>query len=253
MERLRWLPHVGPGSFLVVNVPAFRLLAFRAPRAEAPALQMPVIVGRAARTRTPLFTADMRELIFRPYWYPPDSILEDEILPAARRRAGYLAANRMEIVAGESESSPALPATAENLERVRAGGLRLRQRPGPENALGLLKFVFPNDYTVYMHGTPVQELFGRARRDFSHGCIRVADPAALAEFVLASPQWPRARIQELMNGARTVRVGLPVPVPVLIFYTTAIVRADGTIGFFDDIYGEDAELEAVLRRGSRHD
>jgi murein L,D-transpeptidase YcbB/YkuD len=210
---------------------------------------MAVIVGRAARTRTPLFAAEMRELIFRPYWYPPDSILSGEILPDLRRNPAYLAKNEMEIVAGFDEGARRLPATPANLDRLRSGALRLRQRPGPRNALGLLKFVFPNDYTVYMHGTPAPELFGRARRDFSHGCIRLEDPAALAGFVLDSAEWTRSRIEQAMNGARTLPVQLPRQVPVVIFYTTAIVRADGTIAFFEDVYGEDARLQRVLARG----
>jgi murein L,D-transpeptidase YcbB/YkuD len=246
MERLRWLPDLPAGPFIVVNVPAFRLVAFRSSRDETPALQMAVIVGRAARTRTPLFAAEMRELIFRPYWYPPDSILIGEILPDLRRHPSYLAKNDMEIVAGFDQAARSLPATPANLNRLRSGALRLRQRPGPGNALGLLKFVFPNDYTVYMHGTPAQELFRKPRRDFSHGCIRVQDPAALAEFVLASGEWTRSRIEQAMNGARTLSVDLPRPVPVVIFYTTAIVRADRTIAFFDDVYGEDARLERAL-------
>jgi murein L,D-transpeptidase YcbB/YkuD len=246
MERLRWLPDLPPGPFIVVNVPAFRLVAFRSSRDATPALQMAVIVGRAARTRTPLFAAEMRELIFRPYWYPPDSILIGEILPDLRRHPSYLAKNDMEIVAGFDQAARSLPATPANLNRLRSGALRLRQRPGPGNALGLLKFVFPNDYTVYMHGTPAQELFRKPRRDFSHGCIRVQDPAALAEFVLASGEWTRSRIEQAMNGARTLSVDLPRPVPVVIFYTTAIVRADRTIAFFDDVYGEDARLERAL-------
>jgi L,D-transpeptidase YcbB len=251
LERLRWLPHVPAGPFLVVNVPAFRLVAFRAADQPAPALQMAVIVGRAARTRTPLFAAEMRQLIFRPYWYPPASILEGEILPGLRRHPSYLEAHDMEIVAAYTEAAPRLPATPANLARLRTGALRLRQRPGPKNSLGLLKFVFPNDYTVYLHGTPARELFGRPRRDFSHGCIRVADPAALAEFVLAGEAWTRTRIEEAMNGARTLSVDLPRAVPVVVYYTTSIVRADGTVEFYEDVYGEDTRLQRALdaRRG----
>jgi murein L,D-transpeptidase YcbB/YkuD len=247
MERLRWLPHLPPGRFLIVNVPAFRLVAFRSPSDERPALQMPVVAGRAARTETPLFAGELRQVVFRPPWHPPASIVRNEILPAIARDPGYLARQRMDLVTPAGTADPALPPTAENLARLRAGRLALRQRPGPENALGLVKFVFPNDYRVYMHGTPAQALFARERRDFSHGCIRVERPAELAEFVLSRQAgWTPGRIEAAMNGRRTLHVDVVPPVPVMVFYTTAIVRADGTVEFFDDVYGLDAALERAL-------
>jgi murein L,D-transpeptidase YcbB/YkuD len=250
LERLRWLPHA-EGPVLVVNVPAFRLVAFETAQAQRPALQMAVVVGRAARTRTPLFSGQLRQVIFRPWWYPPASILEGEILPDVQRRPSYLAANDMEIVARFDDGAPALPPTAANLARLRRGELHLRQRPGPRNALGLVKFVFPNDYTVYMHGTPATALFARTRRDFSHGCIRVEDPPALARFVLAGdPAWTAERIEAAMNATRTLRVDVPRPIPVIVYYTTTIVRADGMVEFFDDVYGEDATLERALQRAT---
>jgi L,D-transpeptidase YcbB len=247
LERLRWLPRPR-GPFLVVNVPAFRLVAFRSPEHDAPALQMPVVVGRAARTRTPLFAAEMKDVVFRPYWYPPDSIMKGEILPRLLKHPGYLAENDMEIVAGFGVGARPLPPDAGTLEGLRNGTLRLRQRPGAKNSLGLVKFDFPNDYTVYMHGTPAPELFARTRRDFSHGCVRVADPAALAGFVLDQPAWTRERIEAAMGGAETVRVPLARPVSVFVFYTTAIVRSEGTVAFFEDVYGEDRRLARALGR-----
>ena len=135
-------------------------------------------------------------------------------------------------------------------ERLRRGELRVRQRPGPGNALGLAKFIFPNAADVYMHGTPQTELFARTRRDFSHGCIRVEDPAALARWVLQeNPGWSRERIDSAMSGPRTTRVLLDRPMPVLIFYTTAVVRADGSAWFYPDIYGQDRALAEALRAG----
>ena len=248
MERLRWLPDVPAGPFLIANVPAFRLVAFRSAADERPVLQMGIVVGRAARTQTPLFVDQLEYVLFRPAWYPPPSIIRNEIVPALKRNPGYLEREQMDLVASTDEASPALPATAENLARLSAGRLWLRQRPGPKNALGLVKFVFPNDYRVYMHDTPAQSLFGRKRRDFSHGCIRVERPLDLAELVLSSqPGWSRARIEAAQHGARTERANVVPPIPVMIFYTTAIVRADGTVEFFDDLYGLDAELEQALR------
>lgn len=247
LERLRWLPRPS-GPFLVVNVPAFRLVGFRSPAERAPALQMSVIVGRAARTRTPLFVAEMKEVVFRPYWYPPDSIMKGEILPRLLKQPHYLAENDMEIVASFGENARPLQLDAGTLEGLRNGTLRLRQRPGPKNSLGLVKFNFPNDYSVYMHGTPAPELFTRTRRDFSHGCVRVADPEALAGFVLDDPAWTRERVEAAMNGAETERVSLARPVSVFVFYTTAIVRSDGTVAFFEDVYGEDRRLARALGR-----
>jgi RNA polymerase-binding protein DksA len=251
LERLRWLPHAPLGKFLVVNVPAFRLVALEAATAERPALQMAVVVGRAARTRTPLFADAVESVLFRPPWYPPRSIVWNEILPAVRRNPAYLAEQMLELVARGDDRAAPLPATAANLARLAAGSLLLRQRPGPQNALGLLKFELPNRYDVYLHDTPSRTLFARARRDFSHGCIRVEDPAGLAEFLLAPGPWTRARIGEAMNGDRTFRVDLPAAVPVFIYYTTAIVRHDGTVEFFEDIYGLDDVLARSLRRDGR--
>jgi murein L,D-transpeptidase YcbB/YkuD len=247
LERLRWLPHAPEGPFLVANVPAFRLVAFRAPADERPVLQMAIVVGRAARTRTPLFADEVTEVLFRPCWYPPPSIIRGEILPAIARDPTYLARERMDVVPATNDAAPALPATPENLAALRSGRLALRQRAGPDNALGLVKFGFPNDYRVYMHDTPAKSLFGRERRDFSHGCIRVQDPARLAEFVLAGrPGWTSERIAAALKAPRAQRVQVDPPVPVFIFYTTAIVRADEGVEFYPDIYGLDQKLERAL-------
>jgi murein L,D-transpeptidase YcbB/YkuD len=249
LERLRWLPHAPPGRFLVVNVPAFRLVAFESAASDRPSLQMGVVVGQAARTRTPLFADAVRHVIFRPFWYPPRSIIVKEILPALRRNPGYLARERLEIVARGHDQAPALPATPANLARLAEGALQLRQQSGEHNALGLVKFVFPNTYDVYLHDTPAKGLFARPRRDSSHGCIRVERAPALAAFLLdGRPEWTPERIAEAMNGTRTLRVDLPRPVPVFIYYTTAIVRRDGTVEFFDDIYGKDEALRSAPRR-----
>jgi murein L,D-transpeptidase YcbB/YkuD len=249
LERLRWLPHAPEGRFLVANVPAFRLVAFSSARDPRPALQMAIVVGKSARTETPLFADELTHVIFRPSWYPPPSILRNEIVPRVRRDPGYLRREDMDVVAATSENSPALAWTANTLERLHAGQLALRQNPGPQNSLGLVKFVFPNDYRVYMHDTPTRSLFARERRDFSHGCIRVERPAQLAEFVLSrQPGWTLEKIEAAMRGPRTARVNVGSPIPVFIFYTTAIVRADDTVEFFDDIYGLDARLDRALTR-----
>jgi murein L,D-transpeptidase YcbB/YkuD len=136
------------------------------------------------------------------------------------------------------------------LEQLRSGKLAIRQRPGGENALGRVKFLFPNEYNVYLHDTPATQLFSRSRRDFSHGCIRVEDPATLAAWVLHDkPEWTTDRIRTAMNGDKTLQVTLERPIPVLIVYGTAFVEESGEVRFFDDIYGHDATLERVVARG----
>jgi murein L,D-transpeptidase YcbB/YkuD len=193
----------------------------------------------------------MAYLVFYPYWNAPYSLTRKEIVPKLEADPGYLAAQEMEVVAsfGQSEpgSSEVTPAVIDGLRR---GSLKVRQRPGPHNALGPVKFIMPNDADIYLHGTPAQALFARARRDFSHGCVRVADPAALAELVLADkPGWDRARIEAAMSGPREQRVDLPAPIPVYILYLTAYVEQDGTTHFLPDVYGLDAKLEEALAAG----
>jgi len=249
LERLRWLPHLGEQPFVAINIPMFRLWARDpAPSRAGPSLDMAVIVGRALDTQTPLFMDEMTHLIFRPYWNVPRSIVRNEILPALRRDPAYLQRQDMEIVRGAGDDAQPVPASAENISLLRQGVLRLRQRPGPRNSLGLVKFVFPNDANVYMHDTPAQQLFSRTRRDFSHGCVRLEDPVALAEWALRDqPQWTRERIVAAMQGTKTVQANLTRPVRVVLYYVTAtVMRADGAIHFAEDIYGHDRTLDAAL-------
>ena len=249
LERLRWMPDLSRGRLIAVNIPMFRLWAWnQVPSSGPPAVTMNVVVGRALDTRTPVFADEMEYLVFRPYWNVPASILRGEMLPAIRRDPKYLERQNLEIVAGPADSSPVLAPTAETLAGLGRTNTRLRQRPGPRNALGLVKFMFPNENDVYMHGTPAQELFGRARRDFSHGCIRLEDPTALAEWVLAeSGDWSRDRVVAAMNGAPNSRVDLSRPVQVIIFYTTAVVQPEnGLVHFAEDVYGQDGPLDRAL-------
>jgi L,D-transpeptidase YcbB len=249
LERLRWLPDLGRRRVVAVNIPMFRLWAWEAGPLEAPpVLTMEVIVGRALRHETPVFVETLDHLIFRPYWNVPTSIVRDEVLPAIRRRPGYLASQQMEIVRGPGDDATVVPATPEAIAALAAGTLRLRQRPGPHNALGLVKFVFPNRDSVYMHGTPSQALFARDRRDFSHGCIRVADPPALAAWALTGvPGWTPARIAGAMQAAAPERAPVAAPIDVVLFYMTASVGPDDdTLHFADDIYGHDRALARAL-------
>jgi murein L,D-transpeptidase YcbB/YkuD len=249
MERWRWLPSELVSAPILVNIPQFRLFAFESTTdSEARIRQMDVIVGKAFEaTQTPVFSADMTYLIFRPYWDIPYSIAVKEIIPAARRNPAYLDAHQMEIVRGGDSAAATMPNTAENLELLAQGVLRVRQKPGPNNSLGLVKFMLPNPYNVYLHSTPAAGLFAESRRDFSHGCVRVSDPVGLAEYVLrASPEWTREKILAAMNGAGPLTVPLKNRIRVFFVYGTALATEDGRVLFFDDIYGHDRRLEEAL-------
>ena len=249
MERMRWLPTLSDRPNVFVNVALFRLWATDPTTGDEP-LRLNVVVGQSLNHQTPIFVEQMEYVIFRPYWNPPRSITLKEIIPKARRDSGYLARENMEIVASGDDNAPELAATPENLAQVVAARLHVRQRPGPRNSLGLAKFIFPNDENVYMHGTPAQQLFSRVRRDFSHGCIRLEDPARFAAWVLRDqPAWTRERIDAAMQGERPTRVNLKEPLTVVIFYDTVHVNSEDMVFFVEDIYGHDRELDATLTRG----
>jgi murein L,D-transpeptidase YcbB/YkuD len=249
MERWRWLPSELISAPIIVNIPQFRLFAFESTiDSEAQIRQMDVIVGKSFEgTQTPVFSADMTHVIFRPYWEVPYSIARKEIVPAARKNLAYIERHQMELVSGFGNSTQVVPTTAENIERVAVGLRRVRQKPGSNNSLGLIKFMLPNPYNVYLHGTPAQALFSQSRRDFSHGCVRVSDPVALAQYVLRdSPEWTREKILSAMNGESSLTVTLKTPIRVFIVYGTSLANEQGRILFFDDIYGHDARLVQAL-------
>jgi L,D-transpeptidase YcbB len=249
LERWRWLPAFETPP-IIVNIPEFRLFAFESTAdRKASILQMDVIVGKTYRRfQTPVFAADMKYVVFRPYWDIPYSIMLHEMLPHIRANPAYLAQQHLEIVAGQTDAAQPVPATPENIEALVAGKLRMRQQPGPDNALGLIKFMFPNHYNVYLHSTPAHNLFKESRRAFSHGCIRVSDPVTLAEHVLrnAPGDWTTQKIETAMNGGTTQRVNLVKPIRVMILYGTVLATESGDVLFFDDIYGGDRKLESLL-------
>jgi L,D-transpeptidase YcbB len=249
LERWRWLPPFATPP-IIVNIPQFRLFAFRTTDDRfADIMQMDVIVGKTyPRTQTPVFESDMRYVVFRPYWDVPPSIMRNEMLPKIRANPGYLAAQRLQIVNGQGDNSPVVAPSPEAIEGLAAGRYRLRQMPGEDNALGLVKFMFPNNYNVYLHSTPAHRLFKETVRTFSHGCIRVSDPLGLATDVMKDEpgDWTREKIDAAMNGDKTVRVNLQRPITVLILYATALATEAGPILFFDDIYGYDRKLEQRL-------
>lgn len=252
LERLRWLPGDVRGLYLIVNIPSFQLYGSRDGEGFGHHdIQMNVIVGDAADGRhTPVFHANMTYVIFRPYWNVPYQIAAKELLPTIRRNPGYLAKNNLEIVPSYGASTASYSPDGGSLAGLASGTLKLRQKPGPKNALGLVKFAFPNNNNVYLHSTPSQGLFQRARRDFSHGCIRVEDPVRLAEWVLADRgEWTRDKIEAAMQGEKSTTVTLKKSIPVYIFYSTVLADRDGRVSFFNDIYGHDQTLQAILAKG----
>lgn len=217
LDVIRALP-TDDGRWVLVNIPMFRLLAWDHGLWQGPpALDKRVIVG-APRTPTPSLRAVMNGVTFRPYWNVPASITRKELLPRIRQDSAYLTRHHYEIV------SP--PGAA----------VQLRQRPGPDNALGLIRFDFPNPHSVFMHDTPTQASFARPSRALSHGCVRVQDPAEMAVWVLSDAAWPLEAVRAAMEGDDDRQVPLARPVGVLLVYATALVAPDGRVHFASDIY-----------------
>jgi murein L,D-transpeptidase YcbB/YkuD len=248
LERLRWTPLLLGKRMVVVNVPEFVLRAYEVNdgRVEVKAT-MNVIVGKALDTRTPLFFQDMSLIEFSPYWNIPPSIARAETVPRLRRDPSHFNQQGLEFVAANGQVDRNL--SEANLAAVLAGKMRIRQRPGPRNALGDIKFIFPNTDNIYLHHTPAPQLFKQDRRDFSHGCIRIEDPVALARFVLQEqPAWTEERIRAAMQGGTSKTIRVQPPLPVVIAYATAMAGGDGKVHFFADIYGHDKLLDAALKR-----
>jgi murein L,D-transpeptidase YcbB/YkuD len=250
LERWRWIPDNFTQPPILVNIPEFVLRAFDALDAPGkPALMMRVVVGRALRTQTPVMAEEMKYLIFWPYWNVPPSILRAEIVPKIAKDPEYLQKNNFEVTTYSGEVVTDGIVSEEVLAQLRAGKLMVRQKPGPKNALGLIKFVFPNADNIYLHSTPSQALFGESRRDFSHGCIRVEDPRALATWVLRNnPGWTRERVEAAFQAQEQEQVNLAHEIPLLILYGTAISKEDGQVFFFEDIYGYDKAMGKLFEQ-----
>ncbi len=248
LERWRWMPDEYQKAPIVANIPEFRLRAYD--KDFKIGVTMNVVVGKAyGGHNTPVFSDTMEYVIFRPYWEVPYSITKSEMVPHLLRDPNYLSEKGFEVVDSKQNVTGGT-VTPEVLAQLRAGKLFVRQKPGPKNALGLVKFIFPNSFNVYMHDTPAAELFEKSRRDFSHGCIRLEKPADLAVWVLRdNPGWTPERIHAVMNGATTQQVNLAHPIPVFILYATVVVLDDGIVHFYDDIYGHDASLDKTLAAG----
>ena len=249
LERWRWLPAEFSAPPIVVNIPDFRLRTLDAENRVT--MDMRVVVGKVMDTQTPVFSRDMTYVVFRPYWVVPPGIMRRQIIPSIQRDRGYIAKNRYEVTTRGGAVVTSGLISDDVLAQLRAGQLGVRQKPGPKNALGLVKLMFPNEYAVYLHSTPSTELFAKSRRDFSSGCIRVEKPAELTTWALRNnPGWPLARVQQAMDsGSDNVTVRLARPIPVFIVYGTAIAYEDGEVHFYDDLYGHDRRLAELLAKG----
>lgn len=219
-ERMKWLPEMKNDKQIVVNIPAFMLTTYEN---KKKVFDMNVVVGKEG-SNTVMFTGDMNNIVFAPYWNIPKSIVENEILPAIENDKDYLEKNQMEIVKEEND----IPV--------------IRQLPGNLNALGKVKFLFPNSYNIYLHDTPNKEAFKKEKRALSHGCIRVEDPLKLAEWVLSNnSDWSAEKIKQQMNGDKEKWVKVSPNIPVLIYYLTSYIEED-MVYFREDIYGHDKKF-----------
>ena len=268
LERERWLPDRHGHDYVLVNIPEFMLHAYRSGKGV---LDMRVIVG-ASLNQTPIFADDITYIVFRPYWNVPQSIVIEEILPALEENPDHLMDNGFTVVdsadrviaaaqvaarrpAAASGPGPLPLGRSEPLrldeEAIASGKARIRQEPGPTNALGLIKFMFPNQFDIYLHATPANRLFAGQDRALSHGCIRVEDPVRLAEHLLeANGEWTKSRIVGTMQDPDVVNeeVGLKRRIPVYIVYLTAWVDDLGRVQFRDDVYEQDRRLRAAIER-----
>jgi len=253
MERFRWFPNDFGQNPIIVNLPEFRARAFRKvdEHQYKKQLEMNVVVGKAyPRNQTPVFNKKMNHLVLAPYWNVPTSITRGELIPKLDKDPSYLRKKHYEIVDGKGNSHPY---NSNSKKGLLNGSLRIRQKPGNHNSLGLVKFMFPNKYSVYMHGTPAQSLFAKSKRDYSHGCIRLEDPLAMARYITAldgqGDKWSKARLKKTMESGKATTVKLNSDIQVFVLYTSVVVHPDGKVFFFDDVYGHDKKLARALAGG----
>jgi murein L,D-transpeptidase YcbB/YkuD len=248
MERYRWLKWLSDDSLVVVNIAGFEAAAGQAGKFD---VRMPVIVGKAYH-KTPVFSDTIKYVDFNPFWNVPNSIARNEMLPKLKKNPDYLGTKNMRIFLGWDPDSPELDPTTIDWSKVSQKDMnryRIRQDPGPNNALGTLKIIFPNKYSVYLHDTPSHDLFKQERRAFSHGCIRMGQPAEMAAWVLGGEEkgWSVARVNEIVASRKRQVVSLNKPMPIFILYRTVFVDPeDHTLYFYEDIYGRDALLAKAL-------
>jgi murein L,D-transpeptidase YcbB/YkuD len=247
LERWRWLPHDLGTRYILVNTADFSLKAVEKGRIE---LQMRVVVGRPAR-RSPVFSASMTYLVLNPFWNVPTTIAVEDILPELQKDVSYLAPRGIRVFQNWDLDAPEIDPTTVDWQAYHANRFpfRLRQDPGPYNALGRIKFMFPNPFAVYLHDTPDRSLFKQTQRDFSSGCIRVESPAPLADFVLSGNQcWPPEALSEAIEKGDRRTIRLKRPVRVHLLYMTAWADEAGVIQFRSDIYDRDRDLDRALNQ-----
>jgi murein L,D-transpeptidase YcbB/YkuD len=244
LERWRWLPRTLERGAILVNIPEFRLKALD--QNLDTTLDMKVIVG-LTKHPTPLFTANLQYVVFGPYWNVPKSILLNELVPDIVKDRTYLARNAYEVVNAGGQVVSTGEVSDEVLAGLKSGTLRVRQVPGPKNALGRVKFLFPNENDVYLHDTPSRNLFGRDQRALSHGCVRVENPEALAQWVLrGETDWSQERIAAGLKQTKPLQANLQQAIPVFMLYHTVTVGEDGEVHFWKDLYKQDAALAAKI-------
>jgi murein L,D-transpeptidase YcbB/YkuD len=247
MERWRWLPRDFGRRHILVNIANFELDVVEDGQTV---MTMHIIVGKPYQ-HTPIFSADMTYLVFNPSWYVPLSIAKKEVLPSILKDPEYLAKRKIRVYQGGDDEATEIDPQTIDWSNVNAENFpyRFRQAPGAKNLLGRVKFMFPNQFNVYLHDTPSKSLFSRTVRAFSHGCIRIEKPIELAEYVLRGDEkWNREKILATIKKGRERTVQLPEPIPVYLLYCTVLVNEDGSIQFRNDIYGRDKELDKALRK-----
>ncbi|WP_299990757.1 L,D-transpeptidase family protein [uncultured Pontibacter sp.] len=250
MERWRWLPkrlepEEGPQRYVMVNIPAFKVYVMED---GEEVMRMRAVVGKTMHS-TPVFSHEIQYLVFAPYWNVPNSIVEADIKPKLLRNRNWLETQNMEMVTSFGSNARRVPVSRVDWANMTRHNFeyRIRQRPGPNNSLGRVKFMFPNEYSVYLHDTPANHLFDETDRDFSHGCVRVEKPTELATYLLQhNPGWDKSRVRSAMNGREEINVNLKQNVPVYLVYFTAWVEEDGTVHFRDDLYNHDKALAQQL-------
>tara|TARA_R110002096_G_scaffold206192_2_gene392295 strand:+ start:625 stop:2355 length:1731 start_codon:yes stop_codon:yes gene_type:complete len=249
LQRARLMPDAPGKRYVMVNLPSGEVYGFNGPKLE---VSMRVVFGKSGARSTPLFRETMRYVVFRPYWNVPDSILQGEILPKVARDPSYLSRNGYEIVRSFDWNARPLPLSRSTFWALKDGTLKIRQTPGRHNALGAVKFLFPNDHSVYLHDTPEDHLFSQSERDFSHGCIRLEKPAAFAEWVLGPQGWSKDRVAQAMRRGSRNSVTIEEPIPVYVTYFTAFPHPETKeIRHYFDIYGrDDYEAKLVKHRAS---
>ncbi|MGW8369195.1 MAG: L,D-transpeptidase family protein [Gammaproteobacteria bacterium] len=246
LERWRWLPESLGERYIIVNIAGFRLDVFENGHSI---MDMRVVVGRPYR-RTPVFSETIRYLELNPSWEVPMRIATQDKLPLIKADPSYITSQGFRLLRGWGADEQTIDPFSIDWSTVTARNFdyRLRQTPGPMNALGQVKFMFPNKFSVYLHDTPSRELFGEDVRAFSSGCIRLSQPIDLAELLLADdPSWSRAAIDRALADGRERNVTLPRPMPVHLLYWTVWVDQDGVLQFRDDIYGRDPAVLRELR------